>query len=89
MLKAAGLELMFYKYYFPPKVMKMWWMMFKFTTWKVYKRELWSYLKDSPYGKVFPSKLISKLEYMLLRRSYNNAFNSKGAWLFIWAKKVK
>ena len=86
-LKNAGFEPIIVQRYFPISSMKIWWNLFRLTTLKVYKRELWSYLKDSPYGRLFPSKLISKMTYLLLVKSYKKAFDKSGNWVFVWAKK--
>jgi len=82
-----GLKLKYHRYYFPPLMMKTRWFLFRITTVKIYRRELWSYLKDSPYGKLFPSKLISKIEMILLKYSYKKAFDSRGCCMFLWAVK--
>lgn len=86
-LKKHGFEIVYSRYYFPEKCMRIWWMLHRLTTFKVHHRELWSYLKDSPYGKLFPKKLMANLYFMLTRNAYKKAFDTKGCWLFIWAKK--
>lgn len=87
MFDESGLDLKYYRYYFPPIMMKIRWILFRVTTIKLYKRELWSYLKDSPYGKLFPANLINRVEMGLLRNSYKKAFDVNGCWIFLWASK--
>lgn len=86
-LNENGFKDVWCRYYFPPRLVKTWWLLFQITTFKVYRRELWSYLQDSPYGKIFPAGLISKILYLLLRNQYKQAFDKNGCWVFIWAKK--
>ena len=81
------LKLKYHRYYFPPAMMKTRWVLFRLTTIKLYKRELWSYLKDFPYGKLFLPKLMSKIEMKVLKYSYKKAFDSGGCWVFLWAVK--
>jgi len=82
-----GLKINKYYFYMDMKLLKTWWSLFKISVFRPYHRELWSYLKDSPYGKLAPKKLITRLLYLYLRNKYKKAFNSNGVWLFIEAEK--
>ncbi|HLE48705.1 MAG TPA: class I SAM-dependent methyltransferase [Patescibacteria group bacterium] len=86
-LKDVGFSKVYTKTYDPDDWMRTWWILFRMTTLRVYKRELWSYLKDSPYGKLFPKKLISTFIYETLLHVYKKSYDSPGNWLFIWAIK--
>ena len=46
-----------------------------------------SYLKDSPYGKLFPSFIVKPILREILRKNIKNAFRGKGAWIFIVSEK--
>ncbi len=74
-------------YYFPSESVAVWIKLFKLATAKVYHRELWSYLKDSPYGRLFSSNLISKLQGIYLQKYISTSFSEEGTWQFITAVK--
>ena len=74
-------------YYFPPESVLIWIKLFKLATAKVYHRELWSYLKDSPYGKLFPVSFISQVLKIYLSRYIATGFSEDGTWQFIIAVK--
>ena len=86
-LTRTGFSFFYIRSYLPDKWMSVWWILFKLSTWKIYRRELWSYLKDSPYGKIFPKKVISKILYFTLLDNYKKSFQQPGNWLFIYAIK--
>ena len=86
-LKKNNLVILNNYYYMDRKLLKDWWTLFKISTFKPYHRELWSYLKDSPYGKFAPKKIIIWILKIYLKEKYKKSFNSKGAWLFIEAVK--
>src|SRR4030042_3195653 len=86
-LQRVGLNIEYLQYYFPIKNVKPWWNFYKITVFKPYRRELWSYLKDSPYGKLFPNRLITRVCYQLLKNYYNNSFSEDGVWIYIKAIK--
>jgi SAM-dependent methyltransferase len=88
MLNNNNFEIIDYCFYFPKKLVSIWYWLFKITTFKIYHRELWSYLKDSKYGKILPSIIIYKLWYLILHKSYKRAFDKDGCWLFIRARKI-
>ena len=75
------------RFYFPPSSVKVWLNLFKLATARIYHRELWSYLKDSPYGKLFPSGLISKFLAIYLQKYVSKDFSKEGTWQFITAVK--
>lgn len=87
-LHDAGLKIEYLQYYFPEENVKPWWNIYKITIIRPYRRELWSYLKDSPYGKLFPNKLITKFFYSILKKNYKNSFSENGVWIYIKATKV-
>ncbi|MBU0569777.1 class I SAM-dependent methyltransferase [Patescibacteria group bacterium] len=86
-LKRSKLTMVHSEYYFSIKATKAWYRLFKVATFRPYKRELWSYLKDSPYGRLFPKKTISKLVVNYYKKYCDKMFTDKGCWLFIVAKK--
>jgi len=86
-LEKNGLTLVSYKYYFPKKLTITGYILFKVYTIRPYKRELWSYLKDSPYGKLFPKRLIRYLLKFTLWPVFRGLFKEGGSWVFIEAKK--
>lgn len=82
-LESNDLHLDEYFYYHPITNIKLWLNLFNISTFKPYKRELWSYMKDSPYGRLLPSKFIGEAWYWILYRNYKNTFEREGTWLFI------
>jgi len=87
-LKENGLQVNKSYYYMDEKFLKVWWRLFKISVFKPYHRELWSYLKDSPYGKLAPKKLIIRILKYYLRNKLDNIFNKNGVWLFIESEKI-
>lgn len=79
-----------FKYYFSRKEVLVWYRLYQVATFKPYKRELWSYLKDSPYGKFAPKRLIIKFLKLYLERHFKRGLmaGKMGAWVFIEAQKV-
>jgi len=75
------------EYYFPPASVSAWLLLFKLATFKIYHRELWSYLKDSPYSRLFPSRFISQVLKIYLSRYIATDFSEDGTWQFITAVK--
>src|SRR4030042_3643786 len=80
-----------YTYYFPRRAVLLWYKLFKIAILKPYKRELWSYLQDSPYSKYIPKRIISNVLYGFLLKYFSNKdmFSSKGCWIFIEAVRTK
>lgn len=74
-------------YYMDENLLKVWWKLFKISVFRPYHRELWSYLKDSPYGKLAPKKLIINFLKFYLKNKFKDVFNEKGVWLFIESEK--
>jgi len=87
LLKEVGFKNIYIRDYANDRWMKSWWLLFRLTTLKVYKRELWSYLKDSPYSRIFPSKLIGLMYYYVFYKEYRNAFFRPDNWVFIMCEK--
>lgn len=88
-LSRFGLRLTHFEYYFPKELVKVWYRLFKLATFKPYHRELWSYLRDSPLGKIVPERPVIFLLKAYLRKYYARAFLRKGSWLFMIAEKQK
>ena len=87
-LKTNGLKIVDYKYYFPENVFKMWYKLHKLVVLKPYKRELWSYLKDSPLRKFIPETVVIKLLKILLLPYYYSIVSDDGVWIFIISQKT-
>ncbi len=89
--KKHGMELLFYKYYFPKKTAVYWYKIFKIFTSKIKSKELWSYIGHSKLTKFIPQKTYqSILEKRFLREAYENGFftdTEVGGQLFMIAKK--
>ena len=88
LLKKNNLKVIYSKSYIPLRVEKIWYIFHKIATFKPYRRELWSYLKDSPYGKLFPSFIVKPFLKKIILFGVKKAFNGDGAWLFLVARKV-
>ncbi|MBU0998065.1 class I SAM-dependent methyltransferase [Patescibacteria group bacterium] len=87
-LRKNNLRINKYYYYMDENILKVWWKLFKISVFKPYHRELWSYLKDSPYGKLAPKKLIIHILKYYLKNRFNDVFNENGVWLFIESEKI-
>jgi len=88
LLKLNNLKMLYRKSYFPFEVQKMWYRFHKIATFKPYRRELWSYLKDSHYGSLFPAFLVKPIIKQIVFNNVEKAFKGQGAWLFYIARKV-
>ncbi|MBI4999491.1 class I SAM-dependent methyltransferase [Candidatus Gottesmanbacteria bacterium] len=88
-LAKYGLKSVAREDYFPKETVRVWYRLFKLATFRPYKRELWSYLKDSPYGKLVPSGAVKWLLQKYTHHSWTNIFNPFGCWLFIRGVKEK
>jgi len=86
-LKKNGLEVVRYQYYFPKSAVKTWYRLFRIQTFRPYRRELWSYLRDSPYGRLVPSSVLSKALEAYLANASRSIFTQKGSWVYIKAVK--
>lgn len=84
-LDKNGLIIKKQTFYFSKRALLLWYKLFKIATFKPYKRELWSYMKNSPYGKFFPKRIISNILFMFLKKYFldGEMFRSKGCWVFI------
>lgn len=87
-LKDNHLKLIDHLYYHPRKNIQTWVNLVRFSTFVPYKREMWSYLRDSKITPLLPKKLIANTWYYLLKNKFSKALEGKGTWLFIIAKKV-
>jgi SAM-dependent methyltransferase len=88
-LKRSGFNVVQIQSYFPRDTLHEWYKLFGITTFKPYRRELWSYLKDSPYGKLAPRWLISCYLNVSLGKHFREIFTDEGSLLFIRARKGK
>ncbi len=86
-LEKSGLEIINTQYYFPQKTVRAWYKLFKIATFKPYRRELWSYLKDSHYRKFAPKKLIKFVLIKYLSGFGRNMFTREGCFIFIISRK--
>lgn len=86
-LRKSDMEIVNYQSYFPKKAVVAWFKLYRIAIFKPYKRELWSYLKDSPYGKFAPKGMISFLLFKYLERFFDDMYEDKGCWIFIAARK--
>ncbi len=86
-LKGNGLEVVKHEYYFPDKAVSMELRLFRLATFKPYKRELWSYMIDPRFERLFPKKLIATGFYWLLRSYFKDMWQVDGNMLFIVARK--
>ena len=87
-LKENNLKICFYQYYFTPVIFKIWFKLFKISVFRPYHRELWSYLKDSPYGKMFPKRIIVNILEGVTWKQFQNSIGNDGTWVFIMAQKI-
>jgi SAM-dependent methyltransferase len=83
------LKVIYYKSYFPADVVKTWYKFHKISTFRPYRRELWSYLKDSSYSKLFPSFLVKPILKKIIYTKTKKALSGTGGMLFIIAIRVK
>lgn len=86
-LEKNNLKIITSKKYLSKKACNTWYKLFRIATFKPYKRELWSYLSDSPYGKLFPKKIISLILYIYLSPFFKNIWDEQGGWTLIVAEK--
>lgn len=85
------MEIEFYKFYYPKNVTIFWYKMFKFFTFKLNNKEIWSYIGYSKISKLIPKKIFKNFEEKILRKSFQEGFltdNNEGAMLFMVAKKL-
>lgn len=87
-LQNNNFKVIYSQYYFSPKIFKIWFKLFKLSVFRPYHRELWSYLKDSPYGKFFPNNVIVKILTKITWNYFQNSIGNDGTWVFIIAQKI-
>ena len=86
-LKKSGLKIEQVEEYFPADLVYPWLRLLTIAIWKPYRRELWSYLKDSPYGRLAPRKLIRWLTERYLRTYLSRNLRGKNCFVMIHARK--
>ena len=86
-LRKHGLTMVEHHYYLPPEKIAAWLKIFKISTARIYHRELWSYLRDSPYGKLAPKNLITRFLKFYLPKHIATDFSENGTWQYIIARK--
>lgn len=82
LFKKNNLRIIFHEYYFNFEMFKKWYFLHRLMVFKPYRRELWSYLQDSPIRKYFPKHLFSKLTYLLVYKTFRKSLENKGCWHF-------
>jgi SAM-dependent methyltransferase len=87
LFKKHNLSLFYHHYYLPFEAVKTWYLFHRISTFKLYKRELWSYVKDSPYGKLIPKNLAILFLKGYLFPKFVKLFDKSGAWQYIVAVK--
>jgi len=88
-LKSSGLKIERFKEYFPSELVLPWLRLLSVAIWKPYRRELWSYLKDSPYGKYVPAKYIHWLIMRYLNSYLSRDLKGTNCFILIRARKPK
>lgn len=86
-LSTNNLVILDFIYYFPKDVLRIWYLLHKITVFKPYRRELWSYLKDSRYGNLLPKNMIASLYKTWLKKYFRRSIDKNGAWIFIVSVK--
>ena len=84
---AHRLRVASYHYYFPAALMRLWLKLFNFSTFKLGRRELWSWIGDSRLTPFIPVGLIKKIIRRLASPYYPVRFSRSGCWAFIMAVK--
>jgi len=87
LLESYGFGVVDSLYYFPQSLIKLFYFYFRIANFRPYRRELWSYLKDSPYGKLFPRRLISSLLFLVSKNRFKSVFGPGGTLIYIAARK--
>ena len=86
-----GMEIKFYRFYFPKNIAMLWYKMFKFFTYKLNNKEIWSYIGYSKLSKLIPKIIFKNFEEMILGKPFRKGFivnDNEGAMLFIVARKL-
>ncbi|AKM79201.1 MAG: Methyltransferase-like protein [Candidatus Beckwithbacteria bacterium GW2011_GWB1_47_15] len=86
-LKRTGFQTVEFKYFFPERMVNVWYRFFRLVTFKPNKRELWSYLSDDRFKRFMPKKLIKVILFKYFQGFYGDLFSKKGCLLFIKALK--
>nr|MBI5456070.1 class I SAM-dependent methyltransferase [Candidatus Levybacteria bacterium] len=86
-----GMKIEFYKFYYPKNVAMFWYKMFKFFTYKLNNKEIWSYIGYSKVSKLIPKNIFKYFEEKILWKSFRKGFlsdSNEGAMLFMVVKKL-
>ncbi len=74
-------------YYHPPKNISAWIKLYEIFTFIPYRRELWSYLRDSKISRFMPKKFLAFVWYLILKGRYLQSLTGKGTWIYIFVQK--
>lgn len=88
-LSSNNFKINSYQYYFPPQLVKVWYRLFKIATFKLHKRELWSYLQTSIIKSMIPSRLVVFILEKYLLKYFKYILDAKGCFVLISAYKIK
>lgn len=88
-LTNRNMKVVYHKYYFPKKVVKQWFKLYKIATFKPYNRELWSYLQDKRSSNFIPKFIIKKVLTRIIFSNVSKSFKGVGGMQFIIAQKTK
>ncbi|KKR11507.1 MAG: hypothetical protein UT39_C0006G0013 [Candidatus Woesebacteria bacterium GW2011_GWA1_39_21] len=84
-----GLKIRKHYLYMDEDTVKVWFLLFRMFTFKIKKRELWSYLSSSKITKFIPSSIVAKVELFVLKKVVRFEFSqTQGHWLYIEAVKT-
>lgn len=86
-----NMKLVLYKFYFPKNIAMFWYKMFKFFTYEINNKEVWSYIAVSKISKIIPKGLFKKLDEKILINYFKKGFftnTDEGAMIFMIAEKL-
>lgn len=86
-----NMKIVIYKFYYPKKIAMFWYRMFKFFTYEINNKEIWSYIAVSKISKVIPKNLFKSIEKYFLKSYFENGFitnKHEGGMLFMVARKI-
>lgn len=90
LLKAGGMEIVESRNYFPETTARAWYFSLKFSTTKMFGREMWSWLGQSRLTDLMPKNLVIwYLANLKLKSAFAHSLDAtdEGAMLFIAARK--
>ncbi|EKD86712.1 MAG: hypothetical protein ACD_37C00174G0001 [uncultured bacterium] len=89
--KKKNMRVIYYKYYYPEEITKVWYGLMKFSIRKIRNREVWSYIAHSKFNRIIPKQLVvNVLKNMILKKPYFLGLPpkaDKGSMLFLIAQK--